>query len=280
LSVADSTAAPESQPPSPSPARRPKRQRTPTTTGAAAGAAAAAAAAGGAAAEPMDESTTTNTSTSGSRFLFLVGTCSSEEGGEIRRARVLSLIDSLGGSVLVPPGGMQEDGRDGFDLACTHVVAFRPKRTLKLLAGVLSGKVGIGVVCGLVCLVGGGVCVRPYLPLPVPHISFGCTHKWVLRPEYLEASHAAGRFLDEAAFEWGGTSSSKDDDGKVCIYCERNESLPPSAQALFHPNAHIHRCGPAPTPAGAPLRPRGGGPLQGSASFCTAARSSAPRSPS
>ncbi len=59
----------------------------------------------------------------------------------MRRARLLSLIESLGGRVLVPPGGTQEDGRDGFEVGCSHVVVFQVKRTLKLLAGVLSGKV-------------------------------------------------------------------------------------------------------------------------------------------
>ncbi len=44
-------------------------------------------------------------------------------------------------------------------------------------------------------------------------------HQWVLRPEYLEASHAEGRFLEEAPFEWGASSGSSsggscnDDDG-------------------------------------------------------------------
>lgn len=53
------------------------------------------------------------------------------------------------------------------------------------------------------------------------HTRMNVCIQWVLRPEYLEASHAAGRFLDEAGFEWGssGTGSSSgsgnDDDGKV-----------------------------------------------------------------
>ena len=37
----------------------------------------------------------------------------------------------------------------------------------------------------------------------IPSFSPPCPHQWILRPEYLLASQKAGRFLEEAEYEWG-----------------------------------------------------------------------------
>ncbi|RLN71318.1 hypothetical protein BBJ28_00014915 [Nothophytophthora sp. Chile5] len=60
-----------------------------------------------------------------------------------------------------------------FDSKCTHIICSELKRTEKFVAGCASGK-------------------------------------WILKPSFLEASSAAGRFVDEAAHEWGALPGDKE----------------------------------------------------------------------
>ncbi|RLN51411.1 hypothetical protein BBJ29_000640 [Phytophthora kernoviae] len=60
-----------------------------------------------------------------------------------------------------------------FDTKCTHIICFELKRTEKFIAGCVAGK-------------------------------------WILKPSYLEACSVAGKFVEEAAYEWGTDASDKE----------------------------------------------------------------------
>eukprot|EP00644_Phytophthora_capsici_P000201 jgi/Phyca11/525579/estExt2_fgenesh1_pm.C_PHYCAscaffold_40119 len=69
-------------------------------------------------------------------------------------------------SIISSLGGTVSEFGRVFDDNCTHIICSELKRTEKFIAGCAAGK-------------------------------------WVLKPSYLDASSAAGKFVDEAAHEWG-----------------------------------------------------------------------------
>ncbi|KAF4318843.1 hypothetical protein BBO99_00007109 [Phytophthora kernoviae] len=69
-------------------------------------------------------------------------------------------------------GRVSQIGRK-FDTKCTHIICFELKRTEKFIAGCAAGK-------------------------------------WILKPSYLEACSVAGKFVEEAAYEWGTDASDKE----------------------------------------------------------------------
>jgi hypothetical protein len=93
-------------------------------------------------------------------------------------------IRRLGGTVLE----QQE-----FDASCTHVIVERPSRSEKYLAGCAAGK-----WCG-VC---GARGMSPVLT---------CVDR-IVKGSFVEASDAAGRWVDEALHEW-----SRTDAGRACL---------------------------------------------------------------
>lgn len=93
-------------------------------------------------------------------------------------------------------------GEDVFDESVTHVVVHDLRRTAKLLGGCLAGKVGAVRADAAWSPLKNHHGPLSSWPAPV------CV-QWVLRPDYLDACAAAGRFVEEAEYEWG----AREEDG-------------------------------------------------------------------
>ncbi|KAG3034846.1 hypothetical protein JG687_00001425 [Phytophthora cactorum] len=95
-------------------------------------------------------------------------------------------------SIISSLGGSVSEFSREFDSNCTHIICSELKRTEKFIAGCAAGK-------------------------------------WILKPSYLETCSAAGKFLDEAAHEWGSHKSDKKDvDARiwpeVCAYWRKERA--------------------------------------------------------
>ncbi|KAG6610341.1 Nucleotide excision repair factor NEF2, RAD4/CUT5 component [Phytophthora cinnamomi] len=77
-------------------------------------------------------------------------------------------------SIISSLGGTVSKFGRVFDSNCTHIICSELKRTEKFIAGCAAGK-------------------------------------WILKPSYLDACATAGKFIDEAAHEWGSHKSDKKD---------------------------------------------------------------------
>ncbi|KAG7392464.1 hypothetical protein PHYBOEH_006345 [Phytophthora boehmeriae] len=77
------------------------------------------------------------------------------------------------GPIITSLGGRVSQIGRKFDTECTHIICFELKRTEKFIAGCAAGK-------------------------------------WILKPSYLEACSVAGKFVEEADYEWGTDASDKE----------------------------------------------------------------------
>ncbi|KAE9156064.1 hypothetical protein PF005_g59 [Phytophthora fragariae] len=77
-------------------------------------------------------------------------------------------------SIISSLGGTVSKFGRVFDSNCTHIICSELKRTEKFIAGCAAGK-------------------------------------WILKPSYLDACSTAGKFIDEAAHEWGSHKSDQKD---------------------------------------------------------------------
>ncbi|OWZ24167.1 hypothetical protein PHMEG_000818 [Phytophthora megakarya] len=95
-------------------------------------------------------------------------------------------------SIITSLGGSVSDFGRVFDENCTHIICSELKRTEKFIAGCAAGK-------------------------------------WILKPSYLDACSAAGKFVDETAHEWGShKSDNKEIDDRiwpaVCSYWRKERT--------------------------------------------------------
>ncbi|GMF17834.1 unnamed protein product [Phytophthora fragariaefolia] len=152
-------------------------------------------------------------------------------------------------SIISSLGGTVSKFGRVFDNSCTHIICSELKRTEKFIAGCAAGK-------------------------------------WILKPSYLEACSAAGKFIDEAAHEWGSHKSDKKDIDEriwpeVCAYW-RKERAGGNPGAFAGWRVFIHAKSIPPRDMCERIVVAGGGsviPLTKSASFDTLSKESTVEAP-